>query len=232
MCDFVILRELHKCGSEEMMPEEIPKLSSYFGLFSDFQETELTKPIDTSGVKDISYCYSNCRNLRKIAFLETFDVSCSRQLAGVFRGCSSFEEFFKIVNWDTSSNISLKETFRGSSFDSLRYLLKWNLDRCLTISYAFSNTLLTNLEGFNSLSIGNVKIFDRCFENCEQLVSLEGSEGLDLKNAISINFMFENCPNLSDISAFYTWKIPLRLINRTIFNNCPKLPKDWFNRFE
>lgn len=232
MSDIEILRELHRCGSEEMMPEKIPKLSSYFGLYSGFQEREIKKPIDTIGVKDISYCYSDCHNLQTVTYLHTFDTSCLRELAGVFRGCSSFRDFEKITNWNPLNALSLKELFKDSSFDSLRYISKWNLSKCITVTNAFSNTMLKNLDGFNSLDVSNVKVLENCFANCEHLVSLEGSEKLNLRSAVSINQMFANCPNLVDISAFYTWKVPFRIINETIFENCPKVPKDWFERFE
>ena len=232
MSEFEILRELHRCGSEEMLPDEIPKLSSYFGLFSGFQDVELKKPLDTIGVRDMSYCYSNCKKLQKIDYLHTIDTSRLRELSGMFRGCSSFRDFEKIADWNTSNVLSLKETFRGSSFDSFRYISKWDLRKCSTFTNAFSNTMLKDLEGFNNLRIGNVKSFERCFADCEQLVSLKGSEYLMLDNVTSIDHMFDNCPNLFDITPFFTWRIPLRLINRTIFENCPRVPRDWFERFE
>lgn len=143
--------------------------------------------LDTSKVLNLSYIFTDCKNLTEIPLINTSNAT---DMTSMFSGC---ENLTTVPLIDTSSAIKMTYMFYGC--ENLTEIPLLNTEKATDTPGMFN--YCKNLISVPQLNLSNtVSVLDM-FNGCENLTTVP------VFNLSKINTplrMFDNCPNLSDES--------------------------------
>lgn len=176
---------------------------------SDYRDRIVYLPkIDTSGMTDMSYAFSECKSMVAIPILDTSNIK------SMFR---AFEYCFSLVYLpplDMSNVNDLNATFYYCT--SLVTILSLDTSKTEELSYTFFDC--KSLVSLPTLDISNVTNMYSCFDNCGNLrvISLKNTNNVtdigyafrgcnalvalyisDMSNIEDIDYAFDNCYSLT-----------------------------------
>lgn len=143
--------------------------------------------LDTSKVSDLSYIFTDCKNLTEIPLINTSNAT---DMTSMFSGC---ENLTTVPLIDTSSVTSMSGTF--SNCTNLQTIPLLNTSKVTKMSSTFSNCI--NLQTVPLLDTSSVTRMGGMFQGCSNLTSIPL---LDTSSASNMSGTFSNCPLLSDDS--------------------------------
>ena len=152
---------------------------------------------DTSNVKDMSSCFEDCTDLKRIIGLEQLNLSNVKNLYRAFSNCK------ELINVEQTEN--------------------WNLEGVTNISYMFNNCLELkefSCENWNSKKLNKI---EGLFAGCNNLEHLSGLDHLDVKNVTSLENLFCDCERLTEIIGIADWNVEKIEDIDYLFYNCKKI---------
>ena len=194
-----------------------------FGGYSNLRQIDFGGCVDTSGVRDMSGMFFDCKRLTKLD-LSGFDTSKVTDMSAMFASCEYLKEL-DVSGLDTSSVKKMDRMFFGctclkkldvSALDTRRVTgmaaMFWGCEalRELDLSgldtgrvtdmstmFAFCKGLKKlDLSGLNTSNVANM---DEMFYGCRWLKKLDLS-GLDTSKARSMDRMFARCEALKELA--------------------------------
>lgn len=143
--------------------------------------------LDTSKVSDLSYIFTDCKNLTEIPLINTSNATDMRSM---FSGC---ENLTTVPLIDTSN--AIKMTYMFSGCQNLTEIPKLNTKKATDTHGMFN--YCKNLISVPQLNLSNtVSVFDM-FSGCQNITTVPV---FNLSNINTPLRMFDGCPNLSDES--------------------------------
>ncbi|MCR5292396.1 MAG: BspA family leucine-rich repeat surface protein [Eubacterium sp.] len=189
-------------GTGRVFPENVESVTindayaigeSLNGLFEGYKKlTQVAiNNFDVSSVKDMSFMFAGCDNLRRIgpdrsstsSFIGTEQVE---NLSSMFQGCAELE-YTTVV----SNGISITENFKESPIKNLSYYA----DGCRNID---GSSIL-----IKSLNTAEVKDFSYMFRGCTGIgpkINLADYENFKLDNAENMKGMYSGCTGIGSIT--------------------------------
>ena len=171
----------------------------------DFVDSNGNTKFDTSGVTNMSYMFSNSKNLTTINGLNKLNTSNLKDIGAMFYNCNSLTSI-DISDWDTSNinNVKSKITDdNGGLFENCFKLVDLKLPRKFitakvnNISGMFNNTRLTSLD-LSDWDTSNVYSMRYLFNNDIALERLN-LVGWDASRTSSTDWIFVNCTELTTL---------------------------------
>ena len=166
--------------------------------------------------------------LTEIEGIENLNTSCSTNMSGMFRGCSSLTSL-DLSNFDTSSVTDMSYMFNGCTSLTSLNLNGFETSLVRNMIYMFYDcSSLTSLD-LSSFITGNVTSMLGMFSECTSLTSLKMNFSTD--NVEDMSLMFYGCSSLTslDLSSFNTSKVTDMM---SMFNGCNSLTSLNLNGFE
>jgi len=154
-------------------------------------------------VKDMSYMFSDCVNLKTIK--SNFETNNVIEMSSMFNNCSKLE----YLNLSTFNTRNVKN-----------------------MSYMFNNcSNLKTLDLSSSFNTENVEYMPYMFNNCSTLENLDLPLSFDTKNVKDMSSMFSQCKNISSINlnSFNTQNVTNM---RSMFFDCQKLKELNLSKFD
>ena len=147
--------------------------------------------LDVSNVKSFKAIFANCRELKVIKGLETWDTSKAEDMSGMFDGCKSLT-LLDVSHFDTS-NVK-KMTCMFCDCDSLTSL---DLSNFNTSKVKYMTSMFCNCDSLASLNLSNfntskVKDMKWIHGDCESLTSLNLSS-INTTNLGYMPFRLNGC---------------------------------------
>lgn len=159
--------------------------------------------ISTSGIKDMSGMFSDCRGLKTLD-LSSFDTSNVSSMMNMFDNCYRLESL-DLSHFDTSKVTDMSYMFSGCSKLCDINLSALNTSGVTTMSGMFS--FCHNLKSLDLSAFDSSKVTDMSdmFFGCENLSSIILSS-LDTSSVEDMSDMFRSCASLTalDLTAFNT----------------------------
>ena len=203
-------------------------------------------------ITDMSYMFSDCRNLLSIKELSKINTSSIINMKYLFYNCVQLNDLPPILNWNTSKVTDMSYLFFCcKSLPSLPNITHWDTSSVINMSYMFSNcTIIKNLpdiSNWNTFRVNNIKcLFYNCFAleelpdiskwdisfvrnmgslffNCNSLKKLPDLSKWKIRNVFEISHMFYNCYELKYIPDISNWDTSLVTSFSYIFYNCENL---------
>lgn len=172
----------------------------------DFVDNNGNTKFDTSGVTNMSYMFSNSKNLTTINGLNKLNTSNLKDIGAMFYNCNSLTSL-NISDWDTSNINSVTSWIRNNDatglFEYCFKLVDLKLPRKFitakvnNISGMFNNTSLTSLD-LSDWDTSKVYSMRHVFHNNPALERLN-LVGWDASRVSDTSFMFENCTELTTL---------------------------------
>ena len=146
------------------------------------------------------------KNLADISGVETFDISDSKKLEGLFE-YNSITDLEPLRNWNTSNVTHFAGMFMyDEELNDISALENWDLTSAETIQNMFYDCMkLENLHGLEKWDISNVKNISAIFRYNEALTDISAIENWDVSNVEIAYFLFYDCLSLTDLSAIAEW---------------------------
>ena len=204
---------------------------------------------DTSDVTDISFIFSNCKALTKIAGLENWNIKNVTDMGCMFFGCKKLTEIKGINKWKTGNVTNMRYMFYGCEalenidlsdwntgnvtgmcymFDGCKALtnikcLKWNTKNVTVMMgmFNFCNKL-TEIKGIDKWNTINVTDMNSMFCGCNSLQNIDLSNW-NTGNVANMSYMFSGCENLTEIKGIEKWKIGNGTSMIHMFKDCNNL---------
>lgn len=178
--------------------------------------------LDTSGISDMSYMFSDCVKLRSVIGLEEWDTSKVKKMNQLFNLCSSLEQV-DLSHFNTSSVDDLYAMFYGCSRLKSVDVSNWDTSKVENMSRMFQGCeKLESIVGLIQLSTEKVNDMTAMFQNCEALYFIDLSNFV-VQSGTSTKFMFYT-NNLSPLLVKTKDKTLLNY-NYTSSNRYPSGPK-------
>lgn len=116
---------------------------------------------NVSRVKNMSFMFHHCTNLKSVGDISNWDVSRVENMFSMFEACENLKSI-DISNWDTSSVKNMGFMFADcGKLESIGDLSNWNISSVRNTSYMFfickNLKSIGNLNGWN---ISSIKIKD------------------------------------------------------------------------
>ena len=171
----------------------------------DFVDSNGNTKFDTSGVTNMSYMFSNSKNLTTINGLNKLNTSNLKDIGAMFYNCNSLTSI-DISDWDTSNINNVKSNItddNGGLFENCFKLVDLKLPRKFitakvdNIGAMFYNTRLTSLD-LSDWDISNVYSMRHLFHNDTALERLN-LVGWDASRTSSTDWIFANCTELTTL---------------------------------
>ena len=219
--------------SFEYYEDDVLLLESKFNnlLFNMKVHTKYEK-IDVSNwcfsekIHNISGIFRDCRSVKEIIGLDTWDVSNITSMRSFFSGCSNITDMSGIENWNVSSVQQMSAFFAGCMSLKRLDLSKWDVSNAQYVSVLFKKCL--NLEEIKGLDKWNTENFGSCgmmFQSCTKLKTLDLSNWI-MDKVISTNEMFDECRELTSIGDISNWNTEHIQTMEKMFYNCENLSCD------
>ena len=172
----------------------------------DFVDSNGNTKFDTSGVTNMSYMFSNSKNLTTINGLNKLNTSSLKDIGAMFYNCNSLTSI-DISDWDTSNIDNV--TSRISNNDNtglfeycfklvdLKLPRKFITAKVINIDGMFNNTRLTSLD-LSGWDTSNVYSMRHLFHNDTTLERLN-LVGWDASRVSDTNWIFVNCTELTTL---------------------------------
>ena len=201
------IRERGYLRSEAFVDYTNYKSQCMRGLYLEFNDTVLQKPIDTSEAVDISLMFFRCKHLKRIHFLDKMIVDNVTCFSSIFQGCCALDNYSGIELWNMKNCESLTNAFSYSGIKSLKEVINWKFTKTVNCGEMFICSKIESLEGLNQFDFSHVISTYRMFAYCN-ITSLKGTENLDLSNVKHASMMFAYTPIKLDTNITDTWKLP------------------------
>ena len=185
----------------------LPEDSSY--MFAAPVNTEIPLAsfdgtnLDTSSVKNMSFMFYDCRNLKSLD-ISSFDTSSVTNMRWMFTHCSSLTEV-DLTGFNTSHVTDMSYMFATCYSLTGLDLTSFDTSSVTDMSgmfYSSSSLQELDLAGFETASVTNM---ESMFSGCQSLQEVDLS-GFDTSLVTKMSFMFATCKSLPelDISGFDT----------------------------
>ena len=191
--------ELYKTINVNVIPKinlqkEGIKLS--YGTF-----TEIPKWADFKGITDMSYMFSDCRNLQTIPQIDTSNVT---NMGNMFYNCRNLQTVPQI---DTSKVTNMGYMFSGCN-NYLQTVPQIDTSNVTDMTYIFSEC--SSLQTIPPLNTSKVTKAPNMFDRCTSLISIPALDFRELKmNSYEGFFGWYDCPKLTDFGGFLNLKCSL-----------------------
>ena len=174
---------------------------------------------------DLSYMFSDCKNLFSIDNISNLNTSNVEKIKSLFFGCTSLAYIPDISKWDTSNVIDMGDLFSGCSLiTSLPDISKWNTSNVKNMSYMFSGCeLLDFLPNISNWDTSNVTNFSYMFHWCKALSTIPNISNWDTSNASDMSWMFSDCSTLEILPDLSIWKTDKVIDMNHMFYGCSSL---------
>ena len=169
--------------------------SSLFEDYINLNTLDLSD-FDTSLVKNMSYFFSNTKNLETITWGDHFDTSNVTDMNHMFGSINNLEQI-DLSNLNTSNVTNMDSMFYNTSATTLD-LSYFDTSKVENMSYMFSYTNYDSYNFVNSLNTSKVKIMESMFSNAgnDQLIL---NLDIDASNVENLEYMFESA-NFKEIN--------------------------------
>ena len=172
----------------------------------DFVDNNGNTKFDTSGVTNMTYMFSNSKNLTTINGLNKLNTSNLKDIGAMFYNCNSLTSI-DLSDWDTSNinNVTARITNNDMTglfeycfkLSDLKLPRKFITAKVNNISGMFNNTRLTSLD-LSDWDTSKVYSMRHVFHNNTALERLN-LVGWDASRVSDTGFMFANCTELTTL---------------------------------
>ena len=171
----------------------------------DFVDSNGNTKFDTSGVTNMSYMFSNSKNLTTINGLNKLNTSNLKDIGAMFYNCNSLTSI-DISDWDISNINNVRSRItddNGGLFENCFKLVDLKLPRKFitakvnNIGGMFNNTILTSLD-LSDWDTSNVYSMRHLFHNDTALERLN-LVGWDASRTSDTSWIFANCTELTTL---------------------------------
>ena len=171
----------------------------------DFVDSNGNTKFDTSGVTNMSYMFSNSKNLTTINGLNKLNTSNLKDIGAMFYNCNSLTSI-DISDWDISNINNVRSRItddNGGLFENCFKLVDLKLPRKFitakvnNIEGMFNNTRLTSLD-LSDWDTSNVYSMRHLFHNDTALERLN-LVGWDASRTSDTSWIFANCTELTTL---------------------------------
>ena len=174
----------------------------------------------TREVKDMSYMFSDCVNLKPIKL--NFETNNVTDMSSMFNNCSKLE-YLDLSTFNTINVKNMSYMFNNcSDLKHLNLPLSFNTDNVNNMTFMFNNcSTLENLKLPLSFGTKNVKDMNSKFSQCKNISSLN-LESFNTENVTNMESMFCDCQKLKELnlSKFNTKNVQNM---EKMFFNCSEL---------
>ena len=181
----------------------MPKDSSSLMIDMTALTTVNTENLNTSRVENMNKLFRKCSNLTTLN-TTGWDTSKVTDMGQIFYQCSSLQSIPGLEDWDTSSNTSLRGTFRQCGIKGDVDLSGWDASNVTDMTQAFYNcTNITslNISGWNADKVTVAPYFASA---CSNLKSVYAT-GAGFDSLTDVSYMFFNCIKLTEVVGSGTW---------------------------
>ena len=154
-------------------------MHSMFYMCADLEEIIGIEDIDISGLRDCSWMFAGCPNLKNLD-LSMWDISYINALDGMFSGCSSLTDISWVNDWQFSENMT-------------------------DLSFLFNNCKNITELNLSNWNVENIKHFDEMFRFCENLTTVGDISDWNLEKAGYMEKMFLKCKSLTNMGDLNKW---------------------------
>ncbi len=192
----------------------------WFAGFTELTKIEGISNLNTSNVTDMSYMFSDCKNLTTLD-MRNFDTSKVTDMHNMFEWCINLSTL-DMRNFDTSNVTDMSGMFDGC--ESLTTLDMSNFDTSNTTNMhrmfnACKNLTTLDVRNFDT---SNVTDMSGMFSFCKNLTSINVSS-FDTSNVTNMDYMFDYSEKLKTIYAGDGWNTSKIGYSRGMFENCTNL---------
>ena len=202
------------------------QLSEYFDLENckkneKFLELKLKTHRD---MKDISFMFSDCKQLISISKLLSWNIDNIISMKGMFAGCSSLVSLPDLALFKTNKVKNFRGIFAGcESLVSIPNISKWNTDNVTDMQYMFNNCYsLKTLPDISKWNTSNVIDMRFMFCNCRSLMALPDISKWNIKKVTNMQSIFEGCTSLFSLPNINRWDVSKKIDIRNMFNKCKR----------
>ena len=202
------------------------ELTEYFDLENykknqQFLEIKLKLHRD---MKDISFMFSDCKQLISISKLVSWNTENILSMKGMFAGCSSLVSLPDLSLLKTNKVKNFRGIFAGcESLKSLPNISKWNTDNVTDMQYMFNNCYsLKTLPDISKWNTSNVIDMRFMFCNCRSLIALPDISKWNTKKVTNLQGIFEGCSSLFSLPNISRWELSKKVDMRNMFNKCKR----------
>ena len=202
------------------------ELTEYFDLENysknkKFLEIKLKLHRD---MKDISFMFSDCKQLISISKLISWNTDNIISMKGMFAGCSSLISLPDLSLIKTNKVKNFRGIFAGcESLVSLTNISKWNTDNVTDMQYLFNNCYsLKTLPDISKWNTSNVTDMRFMFCNCRSLIGLPDISKWNTKKVTNLQGIFEGCSSLFSLPNISRWELSKKVDMRNMFYKCKR----------
>ena len=176
-------------------------------------KSEGTILLDTSKVLNLSYIFTDCKNLTEIPLINTSNAT---DMTSMFSGCENLQTIAQL----NTSNVTNMNYMFGSCANLIN-IPQLNTSNVTDMNYMFFRcTSLTNIPNLNT---SNATRMSTTFGFCSNLISISN---IDTSNVTNMASTFVNCQNLETVPLLDTTRV--NNMYRT-FGNCRSLTNESLN---
>ena len=171
------------------------KFSKYFK--PDKEGKFEIKIIFKKKIKDCSFMFSGCDNIKKID-LSSFDSSDVTNMYYMFGKCHYLKEI-KLDNLNTENVIDMSYMFNVcSELEKIEFPKTFKTKSVKNIEFMFHNCYELNDISFRDFNTDNVKYMKGLFGNCFKLKKIDISK-FNTSEVVDMSYMFNNCNQLEEL---------------------------------
>lgn len=184
-------------GENVLTVAEIPELAYGFTTYDykngeecgEYIESIDLSDYDTSKVRDMSYMFARCYNLKSLDI--NIDTSNVTNMFGMFENCHLLEEIH-FHQFDTSKVDNMGNMFEGC--ESLKHLdvSHFNTSNVSYMGWMFAECSSLETLDLSNFNTENVKDMSSMFSGCKSLINLDISS-FDFSKTMRKKNMFEGC---------------------------------------
>lgn len=184
--------------------------------------------LHTKSLKDMSWMFYNCENLKSISFTGT--ASNVENLSYAFCFCKKLTEL-DVGNWDTTRINDMNSTFSYCSNLKSLDVSQWNTSMVGNMNGLFGYCSKLSSLDLSSWDFSNVSDTSYMFSDCSNLYDLRINNWNDSWNIMYMQNMFSHCISLYsiDLSNWYTYNLQ---DTSYMFSGCSNLYEVYLNNFD
>ena len=173
---------------------------------------------NSSGLKNMFY---QCRNLKEIVGIETWDTSKVSDIGSTFSTCSALTGL-NIADWDMSNCSSFSYAFYNCSQLVDLDVSKWNTKSAINMGSLFSGCKSLTSIDLENWSTTKVTFMSAMFSGCSNLQEIKNIDKLSVNKVTALNSMFSKCELLTDLD-LSTFNVSIAANLDYIFQDCQSL---------
>ncbi len=156
--------------------------------------------------EDAAGMFYYVKNLSDISGTETFDITDSKTLNGLFE-YNAITDLEPLRNWNTSNVTSFAGVFMYDlELTDISALANWDVSKAESIRNLFYDCeKLESLHGLENWDVSNVTIMNGLFRYNEALTDISAIENWDVSNVEIAFFLFYDCKSITDFTPIANW---------------------------